>query len=136
MRKRDFTADFDEIKAMTNKIRSLNESISFSDDYTNETAFASDEEQPTEVNDGFNMDKDELANGETDLNKVQPQTEDEELAAQAADPTSAVNQIREIALKGMVALCKTPEDPQYEVLKQIFNYCDKANKKKSEEQQQ
>ena len=67
---------------------------------------------------------------------MQPQTEDEELAQQAADPNSAVNQIREIALKGMVALCKTPEDPQYEVLKQIFNYCDKANKKKSEEQAQ
>ena len=35
-KKKDFTADFDEIKAMTNKIRSMNslkESINFDDEY-------------------------------------------------------------------------------------------------------
>lgn len=116
MRKRDFTADFKEIKEMTNKIRSINESINFADEYQD---------------DGFGREEIPYqAQGEQDLDKS---AEDQELENEVADPESAVNQIREIALKGMVALCKTPEDPQYEVLKQIFNYCDKANKKKAEE---
>ncbi len=115
MKKRDFTADFNEIKEMTNKIRSMNESINFADEYQGD-GFGQ-EEVPNE------------AEGEQDLDKS---AEEQELENEVADPSSAVNQIREIALKGMVALCKTPEDPQYEVLKQIFNYCDKANKKKAE----
>lgn len=118
-KKKDFTADFDEIKAMTNKIRSMNslkESINFDDEYQD---------------DGFGQEEVPYqAEGEQDLDKS---AEEQELENEVADPESAVNQIREIALKGMVALCKTPEDPQYEVLKQIFNYCDKANKKKTEE---
>ena len=118
-KKKDFTADFDEIKAMTNKIRSMNslkESINFDDEYQD---------------DGFGQEEVPYqSEGEQDLDKS---AEEQELENEVADPESAVNQIREIALKGMVALCKTPEDPQYEVLKQIFNYCDKANKKKAEE---
>ena len=106
MRKRDFTADFKQIKDMTNKIRSMNESINFGDAYQEDFG---QEDIPYQA------------------------AEEQELENEVADPSSAVNQIREIALKGMVALCKTPEDPQYEVLKQIFNYCDKANKKKAEE---
>lgn len=116
MKKRDFTADFNEIKEMTNKIRSMNESINFADSYQDE-GFGQEEEVPYQ------------AEGEQDLDKT---AEEQELENEANDPSSAVNQIREIALKGMVALCKTPEDPQYEVLKQIFTYCDKANKKKAE----
>lgn len=116
MSKRDFTSDFNEIKSMTNKIRSLNESISFADEYEDDLS-----------------DIGECEGGECDMGRMEPETEEEELQMEANDPSSAVNKIREIALKGMVALCQTPQDPQYEVLKQIFNYCDKANKKEKEE---
>ena len=117
MRKRDFTSDFEDIKKMTKKIRNINESLTFGEDED----FAEDDFE------------EECPNG------ICPEegesSEDAELERESNDPSSAVNKIREIALKGMVALCKNPEDPQYEVLKQIFNYCDKANKKKTENEQ-
>ncbi len=127
--KRDFTSDFKEIKKMTNKIRNLNEAVNFSEeDY---------DDYGMEPGDDYEMDG-ECPNGMCDQRQqrggMQPQTEDEELEAEAGDPESAVNQIREIALKGMVALCKTPDDPQYEVLKQVFTYIDRANKKNKEEE--
>lgn len=129
-KKRDFTADFKDIKEMTDKIRGrINESINFSDDYQDDASVPHEEpEIPTEV-DG------EQEIGKMNISAGKGKTpEEQELENEANDPSSAVNQIREIALKGMVALCHTPEDPQYEVLKQIFTYCDKANKKKSEEE--
>ena len=45
---------------------------------------------------------------------------------------SEVDRIREIALIGMVKLCHNTEDPAYDALKKIFQFCDKANEKKEE----
>ena len=45
---------------------------------------------------------------------------------------SEVDRIREIALRGMVKLCHNTEDPAYDALKKIFQFCDKANEKKEE----
>ena len=47
-----------------------------------------------------------------------------------------VDQIREIALKGMIKLCKTPEDDRYQALKKIFQFCDKAAENKDKENPQ
>ena len=108
--KNSYNQDFDLIKSMTNKIRSvgnLNESINFIDEYDDSGDFIEDE------------------NGAYEEPMNEPVGEDNE-----GEQGSAIDQIREIALKGMVALCKNTSDPQYDVLKQIFNYCDKINKQK------
>ncbi len=105
MKKKTLTEDFEDIRSMTNKIRSLNEAVNFDGDF-----------------------EDDDFNEEPDYEEAVQEKPIEE----PANGYNAVNKIREIALKGMVELCNTPEDPQYEVLKQIFNYCDKANKKKTE----
>ena len=52
------------------------------------------------------------------------------------DEMGAIDQIREITLKGMTKLCKTPEDAQYQALKKIFQMCDKAVDSEAKEQQQ
>jgi hypothetical protein len=67
-----------------------------------------------------------------DMNKVG--TEEEGMAE--LDEMGAIDQIREITLKGMTKLCKTPEDAQYQALKKIFQMCDKAVDTEAKEQQQ
>lgn len=119
--KKDFTKDFKEITDMCSKIRTMNESIQFADEY-NEQDYPDFEE-----------------NKNADVERVQQMggmdvdPEEQEIQNELDDPNSAVNKIREIALKGMVRLCHTPEDPQYDVLKKVFSLIDKANDKKNEE---
>lgn len=129
--KKDFTSDFHEITEMTNKIRSINETIAFGDSYCEEDdKFAADNAQ-------FEMGDDEETVGQADLAKMQqPEEEktDEEKAMETEGGANAVNQIREIALKGMIALCNTPEEPLYQVLKKVFTMIDKAVDKSDEEQ--
>ena len=48
--------------------------------------------------------------------------------------TDVIENIREVALKGMVKLCKNPDSPQYELLKKIFLLIDKSNEKRNEEE--
>ena len=123
--KKDFTADFSEIKKMTDTIRSfgtLNESISFSDEY--EGMNGEPEDEP--INDDFEVGMD----GKGDPK----QAEQHEIASQSEDPDSYISKIRELTLKGLLALASDPLSPKYEILRQIFQYIDKANKKTKEEE--
>lgn len=127
---RDFTKDFKDIKAMTDKIRSLNESISLADSYCEDEDNDFTTENPMD-------EPDQCTDGECDLNNVTDSDKsDEEKAVETQGGADAVNRIREIALKGMVALCKTPEDPIYSTLKKIFSFCDKAVTEKDEDTKQ
>ena len=47
-----------------------------------------------------------------------------------------VENIREMALRGMISLCKNTENPQYDLLKKIFLLIDRSNDKKDEEYSQ
>lgn len=128
--KRDFTRDFKEIQEMTNKIRSLNESISFQDPYCAE-------EDDMEFENG----DDECVGGECNLSKVKPEPmadgrSEEEKALETEGGAAAVNQIRGIALKGMIQLCNEPENPVYQTLKKVFQLLDKAVAEKNEPEQQ
>ena len=127
--RRDFTKDFAEIQEFTNKIRSLNESISFADSYCTE------DDEFMGQNPDFGQEMDDCADGECNLSKVKfdDDKSDEQKAVETKGGANAVNQIREIALKGMVALCANPEDPVYQTLKKIFTFCDKAVTEKSED---
>ena len=76
--------------------------------------------------------QDGQAEGEKDLAKMKGMEEepDEE---QGLRELSEVDQIREIALSGMIKLCKNPEDERYQALKKIFQFCDNAVESKDKE---
>ena len=63
-------------------------------------------------------------------NQPDPEPSEEEKGLE--EMGSEVDRIREIALRGMVKLCHNTEDPAYDALKKIFQFCDKANEKKEE----
>ena len=44
------------------------------------------------------------------------------------DNCSEVDTIREITLKGMTKLCKTPDAPEFQTLLKIFQMCNKVGK--------
>lgn len=130
--KKDFTKDFHEITEMTNKIRSvskLNEAISFADEYD-------DEQDPM----GYGYEDDECADGSCDLSKVRGEEQEEvdknpeEQMAETPEGAQILNQIREMALKGMVSLCKQPESPIYQTLKKVFQFTEKAVVEKDDDQ--
>ena len=52
----------------------------------------------------------------------------EEVQQAPADPevTGYMNQIRQIAIQGLAKLANTPESPQYDVLKKIWQILDKS----------
>ena len=118
--KKDFTKDFGEIQEMCSKIRTINESLAFADEY--------DDEPQGMVEPEYGEEMPPVQGGEQEMD-----SEDAEIQSELQEEDSPINMIREIALKGMVRLCKTPEDPQYEVLKKVFTMIDKANDKKNEE---
>ena len=62
--RRDFTKDFAEIQEFTNKIRSLNESISFADSYSTE------DDEFMGQNPDLGQEMDDCADGECNLSKV------------------------------------------------------------------
>lgn len=113
MKKKDFTSDFAEIKAMTDRIRGINESINFEEDTFDDVPADEPEIETVDepIDDGADMDR---------YGSDQEETYD------------YVAKIREICLKGMFAYCHTPEKPEYGMLKKIFSMLDKVNEKKPE----
>lgn len=125
MSKRNITEELKQIHDMCSRIRNINESLSFAED---EDMYGDEEEMMPQG--------EEPMQGEQQPMQSQADVENQEIESQMMDENSPINTIREIALKGMVRLCKTPEDPEYEVLKKVFTMIDKANDKKAEGQQQ
>lgn len=123
MKKEQYIEDLKDIKTMTGQIRSINEAIQFGEDFDDEVDF---EDTPTEEPAG-----DECADGECGLEKVATEEPDEE---RGLEETGEVDQIREIALRGMIKLCKNPQDERYLALKKIFQFCDKAAEPKDVEE--
>lgn len=128
--------DLEEIQGIVGKIRgiTINEAINFQEDFEDEVPAADPSaqgEMPDAQPDGGIEGNVE---GGKNLASMQP---DEE-----PDPENGlremgdeVDAIREIALKGMIKLCKNPEDDRYQALKKIFTFCDKAAETKKEEQE-
>lgn len=83
----------------------LNETINFNDEY-NEF----DEVENTEFDDEVVDD----SNTATNKEEVVPTPQND-----------IVSKIRKIALEGMTALAETPNSPDYETLKKIWQFCDK-----------
>lgn len=123
-------SDLEEIQGIVGKIRNINEAINFQEDFeepqpevpAEEPVVPAPEEAPIEGD----------AEAGMDLAKVQAEEPSEEDGLRELG--NEVDAIREIALKGMIKLCKNPEDERYQALKKIFTFCDKAAEVKKEEQ--
>ena len=70
--------------------------------------------------------EDGTAEGARDLSKMKPMEDEKPTEEEGLMQLGEVDQIREIALRGMIKLCKNPEDAKYQALKKIFQICDKA----------
>jgi hypothetical protein len=102
-----------ETRTYLNKVRNINEAMSFDEDYDIETA-------PYE---GENYDDMEDVENEDNISI------DNECDS---DLPNEIDTIREIALKGMLKHVKNSKSPEYETLKKIFQFCDKVNNDKPE----
>lgn len=130
-KKKDFTRDFGEIHEMVKKMNVIRESMDY--DGYDDSDFAYDDEEEEGMQDAPAQE----GAPQDGMPAQKPMSDDdEEIYKEVGDPGSAINAIREICLKGMVRLCNTPEDPEYDVLKKVFTMIDKANDKKKEEAQQ
>lgn len=110
--KKTFITELRDIKTLVDKVKTLNESLSFADEYGDDNQYS----------DGGQYDGADEDNGY--------ECEDSDMGLDS----SITDEIREMALKGLVALGKNTENPQYEVLKKIFLMVDKVNDKKQDEE--
>lgn len=134
MNKKNYMTDLNEIQNIAKQIRSINESIAFDEDdemgmYGNEP----DEEAEGNMNLSKMQQEPEAGKG----GEMMPQEENpEDEGMRNLDQMGELDQIREITLKGMIKLCKNPEDPTYQALKKIFQMVDKGVEKEQKEQLQ
>lgn len=137
MKKEQYMNALNEIQGMIGKVKTINEAIQFNeDDFDNQFGgeettepeqepVAASAEQAVGAEGG-----DEVATGGVNLDKMKPEEPTEE---DGLRELGEVDTIREIALKGMIKLCKNPEDERYQALKKIFQFCDKAAETKDKE---
>lgn len=122
MKRNKYLNDLNSIQNMFGQIRTINEAIQFGEDFDEDSYVEDDEDEISEP-----KDDDECIDGNCDLSKIKKAEPIED------EMDDEVDQIREIALKGMIKLCKTPEDDKYQALKKIFQFCDKAVEPKEKE---
>lgn len=102
-----------ETRTFLNKVRNINEAMTFDDDYDS-TPYEDDEENNDDV---IGVENDDVTiNDDYD----------------SKDLPNEIDTIREIALKGMLKHVKNSKSPEYETLKKIFQFCDKVNNEKTE----
>lgn len=89
---------------------------------------------PKTINEALNFENDEI-----DLDKTDdiPQTplKPETKADGGLRPEELINDIRKKSLRAMAELADTPEDPNYENLKRIWQLCDKAVNEKQDQRE-
>lgn len=141
MRKRDLLKEINETLEIFGRASKLNEAVNFAENYNGEYDDfdeTPEEEKPSEIVPQAEeepvpqAEPDEVGKeGSTPL-KSAPVEEPSEEEKGLEEMGSEVDRIREIALRGMVKLCHNTENPAYDALKKIFQFCDKANEKKEE----
>ena len=131
--KKEYFDTLESIQEMVSHVKSLNEAIQFGDEYDDEQMGGmqgGEEQQPMPAS----PDGQDFAEGGKALGKME--MDDEPDPEEGLRELGEVDQIREIALRGMIKLCKTPEDDRYQALKKIFQFCDKAAENKDKENPQ
>ena len=134
--------DLMKIRDMVGNIRTIAESIAFNDDEYGYGDEGEQEQEPVPTQEGIPAGEepemgpaieDGAAEGARDLSKMKPMEDEKSAEEQGLLQLGEVDQIREIALRGMIKLCKNPEDEKYQALKKIFQFCDKAVEVKDKE---
>ena len=130
MKKEQYMKTLNEVQDLISKVRSVNEAIQFNEDnFDDEFGGAEEEPQvPAEQTPAQNQDIAAAGSANLANMKAEEPTEEDGLRE-----LGEVDTIREIALKGMIKLCKNPEDERYQALKKIFQFCDKAAESKDKE---
>ena len=126
--KEQYQKELKSIQDMASSIRTLSESIRFGEEYDEDYEGMAPEEQEVPTS----PDGKDFAEGGTKLGNMETEEPDPE---QGLRELGEVDQIREIALRGMIKLCKNPEDDRYQALKRIFTFCDKAAENKDKDNQ-
>ena len=132
--KKNYYNELLDIQNMAGKIRTISEAIQFEDEYDDGQVGMEGEPAPAEPQpqeEPLPPMEDGNAEAATDLAKLK--VDDEPDPEQGLRELGEVDQIREIALRGMIKLCKNPEDDRYQALKKIFQFCDKAAENKDKE---
>lgn len=137
MKKEQYMNTLNEIQGMIGKVKTIKEAIQFNEDNFDSEFGADDEMDPNEEPVAAGAEEpvgaeggDEVATGGVNLSKMKAEEPTEE---DGLRELGEVDTIREIALKGMIKLCKNPEDERYQALKKIFQFCDKAAESKDKE---
>lgn len=130
MNKKQYQIDLMDIKNISNKIRKMNESIMFEDEYDElgnmeQEPIPGEEQQPVEGSpEQIEKPQDIQTGVEAQANIKDVKPEDEGMAE--LDKMGELDQIREITLKGMLKFTNQPEHPQFQALQKIFQLCNKA----------
>lgn len=101
-----------KINRLIKKISKLNENISFDDDLM-EDDDDSFEEYETQNDMNHDIPNEEIPK------------DDNETQCQNNNCDDLVNKIRKMALSGMSELAENTDNPNYEILKKIWQFCDK-----------
>ena len=83
---------------------------------------------PKTMNETINFEgNDDMAdyNSEIDGSAIEPKEEPVHESEEKLDVAAFVDEIRKKSLKGMAALAENPEDERYQLLKKIWQICDK-----------
>ena len=111
--KNKYAEELKEAREFINKVRTINEAMTFDDEYDDDSFYGDEIE---DVEDMRSVETEpECVDGECD-----------------SDLPNEIDNIREIALKGMLKHVKNSKSPEYETLKKIFQFCDKVNNDKPE----
>lgn len=144
MRKRNLLNEINETLEVFGKFSNLNEGVNFAENYNGEYDNIDDTPEAEDVPEKLAADAPVQSSPESSVEPNETSAEsnvalkDAPVEKQSSEEAgleelgSEVDQIREIALRGLVKLCRTPENPAYDALKKIFQFCDKANEKKEE----
>lgn len=108
MRKNSLKSNLGEIKNLSRKApKSINEALNFEDNTMGDI------------------------NGHDDIESMEPTPLPEKDVK--LRPEELINDIRKKSLRAMAELADTPEDPNYENLKRIWQLCDKAVNEKQDQ---
>ena len=90
--------------------------------------------EPKSINEALNFEDDTMDLGEPNDMKPMPTTPQAEKESKMR-PEELINDIRKKSLRAMAELADTPEDPNYENLKRIWQLCDKAVNEKQDQRE-
>ena len=111
-----YVEELKEARSFINKVRTINEAMTFDEDYDDDSIYGDEKE---DVENTRPIESEPVCmDGECD-----------------SDLPNAIDNIRDIALKGILKHVKNSTSPEYETLKKNFQFCDKVNNEKPEGQE-